>query len=95
MKDMGKTKFCLRSQIEHLKNVIFVHQDACIEKVLNHFYIDKSHQLSAPIVVRSHDVKKDLFGPQAEGDRPHCHEVSYFSAIEVLMYLTNYTCFDI
>ena len=31
MKDLGKTKFCLGLQIEHLKNEIFVHQSTCTE----------------------------------------------------------------
>lgn len=32
MKDLGKTKLCLGLQIEHLDNVIFVHQEGYIEK---------------------------------------------------------------
>ena len=34
MKDLGKTKFCLGLQIEHLKNGILVHQETYVEKVL-------------------------------------------------------------
>ena len=34
MKDLGKTKFCLGLQIEHLKSGIFVHQSNYTEKVL-------------------------------------------------------------
>ena len=34
MKDLGKTKFCLGLQIEHLKEGILVHQSNYIEKVL-------------------------------------------------------------
>ncbi|GJU28213.1 retrovirus-related pol polyprotein from transposon TNT 1-94 [Tanacetum coccineum] len=33
MKDLGKTKFCLGLQIEHLKDGILVHQEAYIEKL--------------------------------------------------------------
>jgi len=33
MKDLGKTKFSLGLQIEHLNNGIFVHQESYIAKV--------------------------------------------------------------
>jgi hypothetical protein len=48
MKDLGKTKFCLGLQIEHVKGGILVHQEAYIAKVLKRFYMDKSHPLSTP-----------------------------------------------
>ena len=34
IKDLGKTKFCLGLQIEHLRNGIFVHQSTYVENVL-------------------------------------------------------------
>ena len=55
MKDLGKTKFCLGLQIEHLNNGIFVHQETYIAKVLKRFYMDKSHPLPTPMVVISLD----------------------------------------
>ena len=61
MKDLDKTKFCLDLKIEHLSNEILVHQSTYLEKVLKHFYMDKTHPLSTPMVGRSLDVKKDLF----------------------------------
>ena len=61
MKDLGKTKFCLGLQIEHLSNEILVHQSMYTEKVLKQFYMDKAHPLSTPMVGRSLDVKKDPF----------------------------------
>ena len=61
MKNLKKTKFCFGLQIEHLPNEIFIHQSAYIEKDLKYFYMDKSHPLSSPMVVRSFDVKKDPF----------------------------------
>ena len=61
MKDLGKTKFCLGLQIEHLTNGIFIHQSTYIGKVLKRFYMDKSHPLSSPMVVRSLDINKDPF----------------------------------
>jgi len=89
VKDLGRTKFCLGLQIEHLNNGIFVHQEAYVAKVLKHFYMDKSHPLSTPMVVRSLDVEKDPFRPREEEILGP--EVPYLSAIGALMYLANYT----
>ena len=61
IKDLGKTKFFLSMQIEHLPNEILVHQSMYIEKVLKQFYMDKVHPLSTPMVGQSLDVKKDPF----------------------------------
>ena len=52
-KDLGKPKYCLDLQIEHLLEGIFVHQSTYLKKVLERFYMDKSHPLSTPMVVRS------------------------------------------
>jgi hypothetical protein len=95
MKDLGKTKFCLGLQIEHVKNGIFVHQEAYIAKVLKRFYMDKSHPLPTPMVVRSMDVEKDPFRPKEEDEELLGPEVPYLSAIGALMYLANYTRPDI
>ena len=56
MKDLGRTKFCLGLQIEYLNKGVFAHQKAYIMKVLKKFYMDKSHSLCTPMVVRSLDV---------------------------------------
>ena len=50
MKDLGKTKFSLGLQIEHLPNGILVHQSTYIKKILKQFYMDKAHPLSTPMV---------------------------------------------
>jgi hypothetical protein len=42
MKDLGKTKFCLGLQIEHLQMGILVHQSAYVKKVLEKFNMDKA-----------------------------------------------------
>ncbi len=42
MKDLGKTKFCLELQIEHLQTDILVHQSVYIKKVLENFNMDKA-----------------------------------------------------
>jgi hypothetical protein len=91
MKDLGKTKLCLALQIEHFPNRILVHQSTYTEKVLKHFYMEKAHPLSTPMVVRSLDVKKDHFHPQEDGEEILGPEVPYLSAICALMYLENCT----
>lgn len=35
---------------DHLDNGIFVHHESHIEKLLKHFYMDKSHTLSIPMM---------------------------------------------
>jgi len=52
MKDLGKTKSCIRLQIEHLHSGILVHQFAYIQKILEKFNMDKSFPAMAPMVVR-------------------------------------------
>ena len=64
MIDLGKPKFCLGMQIEHLPNEILVHQSTYTKKVKKHFCMDKAHPLSTPMVGRSLDVKKDPFRSQ-------------------------------
>jgi hypothetical protein len=72
MKDIGKTKFCLGLQIEHVPNGILVHQSTYREKVLKHFfYMEKGHTLSTPMVVRSLDVKKYHFRPREDDEEGH------------------------
>lgn len=94
MKDLGKTKFFLGLQIEHLKNGIFVHQSTYLLKV-KQFYMDKSHPLSSPMVVKSLDVKKDPFRPKESDEELLDPEVPYLSAVGALMYLACHTRPDI
>ena len=68
MKELGKTKFCLGLQIEHLSNGILIHQSTYTEKVLKQFLMDKAHPLSTPIVNRSLDVKNDPFRPREDDE---------------------------
>ncbi|KAL4016718.1 hypothetical protein IC575_024375 [Cucumis melo] len=89
MKDFGKTKFCLDLQIEYLANGIFIHQLTYTEKILKRFYMDKAHPLNIPMVVRSLDVKKEIFRPREDNEELLGPEVPYLSAIGALMYLAN------
>ena len=95
MKDLGKTKFCLGIQIEHLSTGIFIHQSTYTEKMLKRFNMDKAYPLSTPMVVRTLDVQKDPFRPPDEGETILGPETPYLSAIGTLMYLANNTRPDI
>nr|AEL30347.1 copia-like polyprotein [Arachis hypogaea] len=95
MKDLGRTKFCFDLQIEHTKNGIFIHQATYTEKILKRFYMDKSHPLSTPMIVRSLDMENDQFRPKEENEDILGPEVLYLSAIRALMYLANNTRPDI
>ncbi|CAH9090012.1 unnamed protein product [Cuscuta epithymum] len=95
MKDLGRTKFCLGIQIEHLRNGIFIHQSNYTEKLLKRFYMDKAHPLNSPMVVRSLNVHDDPFRPCEDDEEILGPEIPYLSAIGALMYLANNTRPDI
>ena len=63
--------------------------------MLKRFYMDKSHPLSTPMVVRSLDVKKDDFRPCEDDEELFGPKVSYLNAIRALMYLASNTRSDI
>jgi hypothetical protein len=95
IKDLGKTKFCLDLQIEHLQTGILVHQSIYVKKVLEKFNIDKAYPLRTPMIV--HTLEKDTysFRPKQEGEEVLVAGYPYLSAIGALMYLTNNTRSDI
>jgi hypothetical protein len=95
MKDLGKTKYCLGLQLEHLPSGILVHQSAYVQKILEKFNMDKSYPSKTPMGVRSLEMEKDQFRPQEEGEEILGPEVPYLSAIGALMYLANSTRPDI
>ncbi|KAL0549877.1 hypothetical protein IC582_014367 [Cucumis melo] len=57
--------------------------------------MEKAHPLNIPIVVRSLDIKRDIFRPREDNEELLGPEVSYLSAIGALMYLANNTRPDI
>ncbi|CAM8962917.1 unnamed protein product [Rhodiola kirilowii] len=95
MKDLGRTKYCLGLQIEHLQSGILAHQSNYTRKIIKRFNMDICNPLSTPMVIRSLDVNKDPFRPCEDSEEILGSEVPYFSAIEALMYLTNCTRPDI
>ena len=74
---------------------MLVHQSTYIKKSLKRFNIDKVHPLSYPTVVRSLDVKNDLFCPCEKGEGLLGLEIPYLNVIGAFMYLANYTRPDI
>ena len=68
MKGLGKTRYCLGLQIEYCLNGLLIHQSSYTEKFLKRFYMDKSHPLSSPMVVRSLEVTKDPFRLKEENE---------------------------
>jgi hypothetical protein len=95
MKDLGKTKFCLGLQLEHLPEGVFMHQSTYTKRALGKFNMDKCHPLKTPMVVRSLEADKDPFKPKEDDEKVLGPEVPYLNAIGALMYLANCTRPDI
>jgi hypothetical protein len=95
MKDLGKTKFYLGLQLEHLPMDILVYQSAYVQKILEKFNIDKAYPSKTLMVVRALEKDTDLFRPHQEGGEVLGSEYSYLSVIGALMYLANNTRLDI
>ena len=92
---LGKTRYYLGLQIKHCSNGILVHQSTYIEKVLKRFYMDKSHPIDSPMVVRSLEVNKNPYRLKEENEELFGPKVPYLSAIGALMYLAYCTRSDI
>ncbi|GJZ86554.1 retrovirus-related pol polyprotein from transposon TNT 1-94 [Tanacetum coccineum] len=80
MKDLGKTKYCLGLQIEHMPSGILVHQSNYTEKILKCFNTDKAKSLSTPMVGRSLNVDNDPFCPCEEDEDVLGPEVPFSSS---------------
>ena len=76
---------------EYLNKYVFVHQEIDIMKVLKRFYMEKSHSLCTPMIVKSLDVDKDPFRLQEKDEELLGPEVLYLMAVGTLVYLANYT----
>ena len=59
--------------------------------MLKQFYMDKSHSVNSPMVVRSLEVNKDPFHLKEENEELFGPKVPYLSVIGALMYLANCT----
>ena len=67
MKDLGKTKYCLSLQLEHVPEGILVHQSTYTQKVLERFGFEKAYPSKVPMVGRSLQQDKDPYRPREEG----------------------------
>ena len=85
MKNLGKTKFCLRLQIEYFKKWNFVYQSTHITKLFKKFYIDNLHPLCTLIVSRSLDVNKGSLTPKDEDEEFISLKVLYISTMNLLV----------
>jgi hypothetical protein len=95
MKDLGKTKFWLGLQLEHLPTGILIHQSTYVQKILEKFNMDKAYPSKTPMVIRALEKDTGPFWPRQEGEEVLGSEYPYLSAIGALMYLANNTRPDI
>jgi hypothetical protein len=63
IKDLGKTKFYLGLQLEHLPTGIFVHQSTYVQKILEKFNMDKAYPSKTHMVVRDLEKNSNPFRP--------------------------------
>jgi hypothetical protein len=89
MKDLGRTKFCLRLHLEHLHMCILIHRSGYVQKILENFNIDKVYLATTPMIVCALEKDKDPFKPWEEGEEVLRQEYPYLSAISALTYLAN------
>jgi hypothetical protein len=68
MKDLGRTKFCLGLQLEHLYTNILVHQSAYVQKILEKFNMNKSSPATTPMTVHALEKDKDPFKLREQGE---------------------------
>jgi hypothetical protein len=66
MKDLGRTKFWLGLQVEHLYMSILIHQSTYVQKILEKFNIDKAYSARTFMVVHALEKDKDPFRPKKE-----------------------------
>jgi hypothetical protein len=88
-KDLGKTKFCLCLQLEHLPTGILIHQSTYAQKVLEKFNMDKGYPSKTPMIVRALEKHTDPFRPHQEGEEVLGSEYPYLSVTGALMYPCN------
>jgi hypothetical protein len=89
MKDLGRTKFCLGLQLEHLHTCILIHRSAYVQKILEKFNMDKAYLARTLMVIRALEKDTDPFRLKEEGEEVLGQEYTYLSAIDALMYLAN------
>lgn len=66
-----------------------------IIKILKRFYMDKSHLLHTPMILRSLDLDRNPFRPEEKDEELLGPEVTFLSIIRAILYLANYALLDI
>jgi hypothetical protein len=89
MKNLGRTKFWLGLQLEHLHTGILVHQSAYVQKIFKKFNMDKAYSARTPMMFRALEKDTDPFKLKEEGEEVLGQEYLLLSDIGALMYLTN------
>jgi hypothetical protein len=95
MKGLGKTKFCLGLQLEHIPTGILIHQSSYVQKILEKFNIDKAYLSKTPMIVRAIEKETDPFRPREQGEEVLDSEYLYLSVIGALRHLVNNIRLDI
>jgi hypothetical protein len=70
MKNLGKIKFCLSLQLEHLPIGILIYQSSYVQKILKKFNMDKVYPSKTHMIVRALEKDTDPFWPRQEGYCP-------------------------
>jgi hypothetical protein len=81
MKDLGRIKFFIGLQLEHIQTGILMHQSIYVQKILKKFNMDKAYSARTPTVVRALEKNADPFMPKGRRRRgvririhiPKCH----------------------
>ena len=89
LEDFEKTKFCLNLRIEYFRSGVLFYQSTYIEKVLKHFYMNKSYSFNSPMVVHSLKVNKNSFHPNEDSHEMLGQKVSYLNAMGALIYFVD------
>jgi hypothetical protein len=89
VKYLGRIKFCLGLQLEHLPTGILIHQSVYVQKILKKFNMDKVYSARTHMIVHALEKDTDPFKLKEEGEEVLGQEYPYLSAIGALMYLAN------
>jgi hypothetical protein len=95
VKDLGRTRFFLGLQLEHLHTSIPVHQSDYVQKVLEIFNMDKAYPTRTPMLVGTIEKETNTFRQKEEEEEVLGQEYSYLRLIGVQMYLANNTRPDV
>jgi hypothetical protein len=95
MKDLGRTRFFLGLQLEHLHTSIPIHQSDYVQKVLEIFNMDKAYPTRTPMLVGTIEKETNTFRQKEEGEEVLGPEYSYLRLIGAQMYLVNNTRPDV